>query len=169
MKFIVLLLLTRSFGNIIHDLATKYNGRISIKDFRLHEKWSFKLQKARLNLSFLTNCRALNVFPKFLCVPLPNTNHHDVHAIRKRLLRSAIKKRSREIKILETEHEKMTNHVKQILDGLDWFVLNKSLNRNIERKIFKAAKIHKKKLQNLTRSSTIPFSPNETIRNLSTH
>ena len=86
LRIIATLLSLRPFGNIIYDIAEKYNRKVSISDLRKFEKTSIKVSKAELDLNFLKNCLSFNVFPKFICFQLPNTSRHDVHAIRKRLL-----------------------------------------------------------------------------------
>ena len=60
------------------------------------KKNHIKLDKAILDLNFLLNCKTLGAVPKFLCFNLPYTNHDDPKAIRRRLLKSAIRKRTNE-------------------------------------------------------------------------
>ena len=168
-KCVILLLLTRSYGSIIHDLANKYQGKLTLKDFRSFEKLTIKKRKADLDLSFLKNCRSFNIFPKLICFPLPNTNHHDVCAIRKRLLRSAVLKRSREHRKLDSEHSKLESDLKKTLNPLDWLILSRSLKKNLDKQVKKVVSAHQKKLRNLTKNSTLPFSHHETVTNLSSH
>ena len=78
-NFIVL----RNFGKVIFDFSRKYNGKL-------------ELSQAELDVSFLESCQCFNVFPKFICFKLPNVSKCDVNAIRKRLLKSASKKRCKE-------------------------------------------------------------------------
>ena len=53
-------------------------------------------RKTDLDVAFLKDCQSFGVFPKFICFPLTNVSHQDTFAIRKRLLPTAITKRSRE-------------------------------------------------------------------------
>ena len=94
-KVLANLLLLRPFGSITFDLAIKYHD-VDIAVLRKLEKITIKQRKADLDIKFLRNCQLLNVFPKFLCFKLPNVGHTDTIAIRKRLLKSAINKRSKE-------------------------------------------------------------------------
>ena len=73
LKVIVCLLAQRRFENVIHDIVLKYD---SLDKSKLHrfEKLSIKLKKADLDLSFLSNCRTVNVIVKFLAYNLPYTN-----------------------------------------------------------------------------------------------
>ena len=60
---------------------------------RQFENRSIKLKKADLDLTFLSNYQTSNVILKFLAYNLPYTNNEDSRFIKKRLLRSAIRKR----------------------------------------------------------------------------
>ena len=68
---------------------------------RNYEKLKINIRKTELDLPFLTHCQTLNVYPKFLTFNLPNVNSHDAIFIRKRLLRSTIKKRKKNYDHLE--------------------------------------------------------------------
>ena len=54
-KFLTCLLISRSFGNIIHDIAVKYHDHINIVDLGKLEKISIRSRKAELDLNFLRN------------------------------------------------------------------------------------------------------------------
>ena len=69
-KFLTCLLISRSFGNVIHDIAAKYD-HLNIADLRKLEKISIKSLKAELDLTFLRNCQSFNVVPRFLRFNLP--------------------------------------------------------------------------------------------------
>ena len=51
-------------------------------------------------MDFLNNCEQLGVYPKFLIFKLPNFSNKDTLSIRKRLHRSAISKRNKELQHL---------------------------------------------------------------------
>ena len=125
-KIVTKLLLLRPFGNLIFDLAAKYDN-VAIADLRKLEKLSIKEDKAALDLSFLRNCQSLNVFPNFVCFNLPNVSQLDTIAIRKRFLRSATSKRSKEHRRLTIAKEKHIGWLKERLNGLDFYILQKSL------------------------------------------
>ena len=97
------LILLRNFGRIIFDISNKYDGRLKLSQLRKLEKISTKTKKAELDMSFLESCQLFNVFPKFICFELPNVDGYDVYAIRKRLLKSAIRKRCKEKRRLKNE------------------------------------------------------------------
>ena len=77
---------------------------------KLHKlkKLSIKLKKADLDITFLSICKVFNVILKCLVFNLPNTNDSDSRFIRKRLLRSALKKRKDEQYKLEKELQKIS-------------------------------------------------------------
>ena len=169
LKCLISIVLLRNYGNIIHDLAHKYKGKVSLSDFRSLEKLSTKKRKADLDVNFLRDCQSFEVFPKFICFPLPNVNAQDVHAIRKRLLRSAVLKRSKEKRKLENDMDKISSKLKAILNTVDWHILQKALAKTITKKINTLLCNHRKKLKNLTRNKTLPFTHRETVTNLSSH
>ena len=55
-KIVASLLLSRSFGNLIYDIAAKYPDGTIITDLQKLEKASIKGCKAELDLNFLRNC-----------------------------------------------------------------------------------------------------------------
>ena len=57
----------RPFGNVLHDLAAKYEGT-TIQELRRFEKLKNNVNKAELDVNFLTNCRTFDVTPKFLLI-----------------------------------------------------------------------------------------------------
>ena len=92
-KILTVLLLSRSFGNVIYDIAAPSNGLLSTTDIRSLEKCYKKREKAGLDITFLKNSRTFNVFPKFIHVDIPFSNRYDVTYIKKRLLKHILHKR----------------------------------------------------------------------------
>ena len=168
-KSLICIVLLRSYGNIIYDLAQKYEGKVSLSDFRAYEKLTTKRRKADLDVNFMKDCQSFNVFPNFVCFPLPNVNHQDVNAIRRRLLRSAINKRSKEQRKLNNELLKKTDELKNILNSVDWYIFQKSLNRNVDKRINSQYEKQRAKLQKLTKNRSLPFTHQEIVTNLSSH
>ena len=85
--------------NIYNDIARKY-GNLTVKDFRKYEKLKHKKNKLKLDINFLNNCKQLGAYPKFLIFKLPNVCIKDTLSICKRILRSAISKRNKELQHL---------------------------------------------------------------------
>ena len=88
--------LSRKIINIYNDIAWKY-GKVTVKGFRKYEKLKHKKNKLKLNIDFLSNWKQVGVYPKFLIFKLLNGSNKDASSIRKRLLRSAINKRNKEL------------------------------------------------------------------------
>ena len=98
-QIIISSVLSRKIINIYNDIARKY-GNVAVKDFRKYEKLGYKKIKLKLDIYFLNNCKQLGVYPKFLIFKLLNVSNKDALSIRKRLLRSAINKRNKELQHL---------------------------------------------------------------------
>ena len=92
----------RKIINIYIDIARKYKNATA-KDFRKYEKLDYKKNKLKLDIAFLSNCKQLGVYPKFLIFKLPNISKKGPLSIRKRLLCSAINKRNKELQQLSKE------------------------------------------------------------------
>ena len=99
---ILSLVLSRKIINIYNDIARKY-GDVRVKDFTKYEKLEYKKNKLKLDIDFLNNCKQLGVYPKFLIFKLPNVSNKGTLSIHKRLLRSAINKRNKELLHLSKE------------------------------------------------------------------
>ena len=91
--------LSRKIINIYYDIGRKY-GKVTVKDFPKHEKLEYKKNKLKLDIDFLNNCKQLGMYSKFLIFKLPNVSNKDVLSNRKRLLRSVINKRNKELQHL---------------------------------------------------------------------
>ena len=104
-RLIISLVLLRDFGNIIYDIAQKYYS-LDVSELRKCEQLHHKAKKAELDVTFLSNCKSLQVFPKFLCFSIPHSNDTDKVGIRKRLLKSALAKRIKEKCRLTAERNK---------------------------------------------------------------
>ena len=163
------LICVRNFGKVIFDISKHHDGKVSIKQLRNLEKSHIKLDKAILDLNFLLNCKTLGVVPRFLCFNLPYTNHNDSKAIRRRLLRSAIRKRTNVKYKLTKDLQESTKDVKSVVTGIEWLVLEKSVLKNVKKKRTLIIKAHEKKLKNLSKSFPLPFTSDAVITNLSNY
>ena len=107
------------------------------------------------------------MFPKFLCFPLPNTSNHNVLAIMKRLLRTAITRRTRELLKLLLARDKLSSDIYNILNGVDLYILQKAVNRNVWKAVAQIIKTHTKKLEMLTQNVVLQFDSKKTVTDLS--
>ena len=118
--------LSRKITNTYNDIARKY-GNVMVKYFRDHEKLEYKRNKLKLDIDFLNNCKQLGVYLKFLIFKLPNVSNKDALSIRKRLLRSAINKRNKELQHLSKELSLSENFLSTQLSTIDFYILTKSI------------------------------------------
>ena len=153
LRCIVNICLLRPFGNIIYDISNVHNGRISIQELRKLEKLYIKVKKAELDIQFLKNCQCLRVTPKFLSFNLPLTSSHDTKAVRKRLLRGALRKRNSEIQKLQKELDVAIKKTKDVVSSFEWYVLFRSLESNAGGVTTSVVKTHEKKLSSLTKTT----------------
>ena len=98
---------------------------------------------------------------------LPNTNDSDSRFIKKRLLRSALKKRKDERYKLEKELRKISIEVYGLLSSLDCYIIRALIKKNVNCMVKTTVRTHEKKLKELTRNVVLPFTPAETVLNLS--
>ena len=158
--------LSRKIINIYNNIAQKY-GNVTVKDFRKYEKLEYKKNKLKLDIDFLNNCKQLGVYPKFLIFKLPNVSNKDALSIRKRLLRSAINKRNKELQHLSKELSLSVNVLSTQLSTVDFYILTKSITSYNKKSLQKSLYTQQKKLSSLTRDCNLPiFTSTETITNL---
>ena len=158
--------LSRKIINIYNDIARKY-GNVTVKDFRKYEKLEYEKNKLKLDIDFLNNCKQLGVYPKFLIFKLPNVSNKDALSIRKRLLRSAINKRNKELQHLSKEHSLSVNFLSTQLCTIDFYILTNSITSYNKKSLQKSLYTQQKKLSSLTKDCNLPiFTANETITNL---
>ena len=118
--------LSRKIINICNDIARKY-GDVTVKDFRKYEKLEYKKNKLKLDTDFLKNCKQLGVVPKFLIFKLRNVSNEDALSIIKRLLRSVISKRNKELQHLSEKFSLSKNFLCTQLSAIDFYILTKSI------------------------------------------
>ena len=160
------LVLSRKIINICNYIARKY-GNVTVKDFRKHEKLEYKKKKLTLEINFLNNCRQLGGYPKFLIFKLPNVSNKNTLSICKRLLRSAINKRNKELQYLSKELSLFENFLRTQLSTIEFYILTKSITSYNKKSLQKLLNTQQKKLSSLTRHCNLPiFTANKTITNL---
>ena len=119
-------MLSRKIINICNDIGQKYRN-VTAKDFLKYEKLEYKKNKLKLDIDFLNNCKQLGVYPKFLIFKLPNVSNKDALSIRKRLLRSAINKRNKELQHLSKELSLSENFLSTQFSTIDFYIFTKSM------------------------------------------
>ena len=138
-----------------------------MKTIRKNEKLKIKIRKAELDLTFFINCQTLNVYPKFLKFNLPNVTSDDARFIRKCLLCSAIKKKKKELCSLRKDAVVYEKDLAKVLSSIDKYILDNAIKKNVYKCAVKTIKTHEKKLRNLTKNVTLPFTDTKTVHKLS--
>ena len=72
-----------------------------------------------------------------------------------------------EKKKLESQLTGLTQKTKTVLNGMDWMIISRSIQKNVKKEDAKHVATHERKLQNLTRNKLLPHTAEEVIRNLS--
>ena len=107
------------------------------------------------------------MFPKFLIFKLLNVSNKDASSIRKRLLRSDINNRNKELQHLLKELSLSVNLLPAQLFTIDFYILTKSTTSHNKKSLQESLCTQQKELSSLTRDCILPiFTANETITNL---
>ena len=107
------------------------------------------------------------MYPKFLIFKLPNVSNKDTLSICKRLLRSTINKRNKELQHLSKELSLSENFLSTQLSTIDFYILTKSITLYNKKSLQQSLYTQQKKLSSLTRHCNLPiFTANKTITNL---
>ena len=163
------LVLTRTFGSIVNDVAQNSSGSITVGDLRKYEKLKIKIRKAELDITFLRNCQTLGVVPKFLSYNLPHANSYDSNAIRRRLLKGALRKRNSELAKLRKDFARVEQQLRDGVGSIQYYLVYRAVTANADKFTQKTIKTHEKKMQNITHNINLPFSSEETIKNMSSY
>ena len=113
--------LSRKIINIYINIAQKH-GNVTVKDFQKYEKLEYKKNKLKLDIDFLNSCKQLGVYLKLLIFKLPNVSNKNTLSIHKRLLRSTINKRNKELQLNLSKKNLSTQ-----LSTIDFCILTKSI------------------------------------------
>ena len=113
----------------------------------------------RLSQKLQTTC-CVSEIPIF---KQPNVSNKDALLIRKRLLRSAINKRNKELQYLSKELSLSKNFLCTQPSPIDFYILAKSITSYNKKSLQKSLNTQQKKFSSLTRDYTLSiFTANET-------
>ena len=98
------------------------------------------------------------MYPKFVIFKLLNVSNKDTVSIRKRLLRSAINKRNKELQRPSKEPSLSVNVLSTQLSTIDFYILTKSITSYNKKSLKKSLYTQQKKLSLLTRIATYLYS-----------
>ena len=119
LQTILSFVLSRKIRNVYNDLARKY-GNVTVKDFCKYEKPQYKKNELKLDIDLRSNCKQLGVYQKFLIFKLPNISNKDASSIHKRVLRSVINKRNKELQHVLKEFNTSENFLFKQLSTIDF-------------------------------------------------
>ena len=101
---------------------------VTVKDFYKFEKLKYKQSKLKLDIDFLNNCKQLGVYPRFLIFKLPNVSDKYALSIRKRLLRSIINKRNKELHHVSKALSQSETFLSKQLSTIDFYIIKRSIH-----------------------------------------
>ena len=158
--------LSRKIIKIYNDIAQKH-GNVTVEYFQKYEKLKNKQNKLKLDIDFLNNANNLLCIQNSLSFKLPNISNKDALSIHKRLLRSAINKRNKELQHVSKELSQSENFLSKQLSTIDFCILNRFITSH-NKKLFQISlNTQQKKLSSLTRNcNLLSFTSNESINNL---
>ena len=125
--------------------------------------------KVELDISFVNSCQKFNVFQKSLCFPLFNVSKFNGYAIKIRLLRTTINKRSKEKRKPAYCIEKIEKKIKRFLSSIESLSSTKRYATTLIVKVHKIGKTHHKELKALTRNCVLSFDSKYTFTYISSH
>ena len=105
----------------------------------------------KLDIDFLNNCKQFRVYPKFLIFKLLNVSDKGAVSIRKRLLRSAISKRNKELQDVSKDLSVSKNFLSKQLSPINFYIFTKFITSHNKKSLLKSFYIQQKKLSSLTR------------------
>ena len=95
---------------------------------------------------------------------MPNVSNKVAVSVRKRLLRSAINKRNKELQHVSKDLSLSGNLLSKQLSTIDFYILTKSVTSHTKKSLLKPLHTQRKKLSSFTRDYSLPiFTANETI------
>ena len=133
---------------------------------RKYKKLEIKVRRVELNVVFLKNCQTINILSKFLITNVPNVGSKDLQLIKKRLLRSAFNKRNKELTSLMRDLRNYEQEIGRVLSSTDNFILGNVVKKSVDRMNKITMKTHEKKLRNLTKSISLPFTTAKSAQSL---
>ena len=120
------------------------------EQLRKYKKLKIKIRKGELDATFLRNCQIFDVTPKFLTINLPSVSSYDLQFIKKRLLRSAVNKRNKELRSLKRDLSNHEREIGRVLSSVNKFILDNIVKKNRDKITKTTMKTHDKKLRSLT-------------------
>ena len=100
---------------------------VTVKDVCKYEELKYKQNKLKLDIDFLNNCKHLGVYPKSFIFKLLNVSNRDALSIHKRLIRSVINKRNKELYHVSKELNQSETFLSKQLSTIDFYIIKRSI------------------------------------------
>ena len=166
----LLTLITGRHYNVIAFLRDHYNPD-HVKCYRQLENESKRLQKTELDLLFLRKCKVYNVMPKFLRFKLYKKSLNSSGFYKEWQAKLLDLEIAEKTKLLATHKASVVSSSSAffvMLNGLDCFLVRKSLQKNIESYRENIMRTHCKKLKHLSIDNDLePCDPKKVVHNYS--
>ena len=168
---VILFLLKLRFprGTQLSTVITRRYGRQGLQLFRRLDKTSIKLKKNEADLKFLKTCKSYEILPKFLYFKLYRRNLLSSKLYRKwqfKLLTIEINHKTKIIKNLEKEKDKLDTELHNSVRFLDYYYFKSFIFKNVCRNNNRTSEIHQKKLKSLGITNSLDsLDPNKAIFN----
>ena len=75
--------------------------------------------------------------------------------------------KKKKLRLLRKDADVYEKDLPKVLPSIDKYILHNAIKKNVYKCAVKAIKTHEKKLKNLTKNVTLPFTDSETVHNLS--
>ena len=156
--------------NVINYIATTY-GEEGRKLLRRYENHSRRLEKAKLDLSFLIKCKVYNVFPRFLKFKLYRKSLYSTpcyKSIQSKLLNNEINFKKRSIQKLSTVNNQIYDNIKSTYSLIDSVIACRYVERCMHNFIQQTNETHKRKLSKIGIDNELaPCNPDNVVFNYS--
>ncbi len=143
-------------------LKRRYKENGSLDAFRKYQRLEFKLQKAKLDLTFLEDCKKNSVIPKFLNFKLANRNLQNSNAYlqcQRKLLNEEISIKHSRITVLSLEVTEALSKLTALVSTIDAIHLRSVCDRENSAKLRHHEKIQQKKLFRLCGDASKSSTP----------
>ena len=157
--------------SLLTGLKKRYNND-SLAAFRKFQRVELKLGKAKLDLSFLNNCKKKSVVPRFLWFKVANRRLRNSSAYRQcqnKLLQEEISSKHARIRILSAQSTVAYSNLAGLVSPIDFIHLKTLSDRENSKKLTQHQRIQDRKLFRLCSDSktTNAINPNDVIFNFS--
>lgn len=71
--------------------------------------------------------------------------------------------------LLLLERDKVAKHINGTVSSVDYYILHRAITYNVKKAATQVINTYEKKIKNLTRNTVLPFTPSETVTNLSSY